>query len=510
MIAGQRFKVRAAGGASVIDGPAPLPRERQFLPEGAIVVAAEFAPAAAGEPRIRIASPAGWLRASDLEPTEPARSIRLDFNSFLERQGEILPGDHYGIPFPFTLDGVREHGAQFLTEAFHASGVLSPDNRVTSVEIQRLALQGASENGFLTVTYARPEPHLQTELFIKVPPAEPVYKFSLTAMSHGEIEMMRLSRTGILPVQVAKYYFGDFCSQSSNYILITGRVAFGSPPIEPAYRKGYDYLIPDIEGHYRALTRAQALLVTSHKLGLLGPHIEETFPFARGARTFDPIPDAEEKIDTLIDFVSRVAPHLFIESAAHPAFLKRWREDLLYGLEHKDAVIGYLHSKVDYTGLCHPNLNPDNAWYWRDEAGVLQVGLLDWGGVGQMSIAQALSGMLMMPEPHLYVKLTHDVIRNFISDYRAATGIALDPDEFLLQYRASLFSTAICTMLSVLVNHFGRYSESDYKAFESRHDPRLAEGGFRAAIVWIDNILRDWQEPLTPGDACRRIMERLG
>jgi hypothetical protein len=45
---------------------------------------------------------------------------------------------------------------------------------------------------------------------------------------------------------------------------------------------------------------------------------------------------------------------------------------------------------------------------------------------------------------------------------------------------------------------------------KDRFDPRIQESGFASAIIWIDNMLRDWLEPMTPGDACRRIVARAG
>jgi hypothetical protein len=45
---------------------------------------------------------------------------------------------------------------------------------------------------------------------------------------------------------------------------------------------------------------------------------------------------------------------------------------------------------------------------------------------------------------------------------------------------------------------------------ESRMDPQLLEGGFYSAVVWIENMLREWLEDVTPGDACRQIVARAG
>jgi hypothetical protein len=293
-------------------------------------------------------------------------------------------------------------------------------------------------------------------------------------------------------------------------MLVTERIAFGVPPVEPAYRKGRDHLVPDIEGHYRVLAEALARLVAAHKTGAMGFDLEESFPFPRAARDFHLAADPGANIDRLVDFVGRIAPQLFARGAADPEFLKVWRDDLLFGLAHKDAVIAYLHRDVDYTGLCHPNLNVDNAWYWRDATGELQVGLLDWGGVGQMSIAQALSGMLMMPDPDLYPQLRNDVIATFIAEYLRKSGLRLDPDKLLFHYKASVYSTAIATIVAVVVDHLYRVPEEFYKSMGDRFDSRLQESGLSSAIIWIDNMLREWLEPVTPGDVCRQIVAGNG
>ncbi len=504
-----RYTVKSSAGASVTAEISSTSYARYHLPQDAIVVSAETARTDSGDVRVRICSPAGWLNASDLDPAEPASSLRLDFDTFQERHLKLSPGDHYRLAFPFTLDMIRAFGPEFLTVAFRAAGTISQENRVTEIlELKPLAIMGASENAFLTVAYARPEVGLKQELFVKVPPANPVNKFRLSASSHGEVEILRLPQRQQLPVTVAKYYFGDFSSHTTNYILITERIGFGVPPIEPAYRKGYDHCIHDVAEHYSVLAKSLARLVGAHKIGALGQDIENTFPFARAARNFDAVAAPEVKIDRLIDFISRIAPQLFVTAGTKPAFLRQWRKDLLYGLEHKDRIVAYLHENADYTGLCHPNLNIDNAWFWRDEAAVLQVGLLDWGGVGQMSIAQAISGMLMMPEPEQYVRLVHEVIATFIAESSRSGGPNLDADELLFQYRASIFSTAIGIILSVVVDFLSRFSEEEYRTMKDRFDQRLQASGLCTAIVWIDNILRDWLEDVTPGDACRRIVAR--
>ncbi len=431
----------------------------------------------------------------------------MDWKTFEARHLHVTVGDHYGIDFPFSIAMLSEFGAEFLTAAFRAAGTIAADNSVTEiVALEPLAMKGASENALLTVVYAKNSPELHTKLFVKFPPAAVELKFGLSRMARGEVAMQRLASERNLPVATAKYYFGDHAAATTNYILVTERIAFGVAPIEPAYRKGYDQDVPNVEEHYLVLARALASVVAAHKTGALGHDLETIFPFAQAMRDFHPVADAEGRIDRLIDFIGRIAPQLFAPQATTPAFLAQWREDLLFGLAHKDAVIAYLRQNIDYTGLCHPNLNVDNAWYWRDASGDLQVGLLDWGGAGQMSIAQALSGMMMMPDPDMHIRLVRDVIDSFITEYQRLSGLELNRDELLLQYKASIFSTAIWIILQMLVDGLSQFSEDEYRTMQDRFDDRLQQNGFSAAIIWIDNMLREWLDGQTPGDACRHIV----
>lgn len=508
---GGRYQVVAAHGADVTARSAGDDRPTHHLPKGTLVVCAERWTDRKGTDRVRIASPAGWLDARALGLAPPVNKTALDYPTFLERHRIVSPGDHYGLHFPIDIEGLREAGPEFLTAAFRASGVLSKDNAVVEiVALDRLDIRGASENGLLTLAYAREEPGLNSRLFVKFPPTDVHHKFGLLRMSNGEIEMTRLSRERQLPVTLPSYYFGDHCSHTGNYILIIEQVPFGVGAIEPAYRKGYDHDVPCIEEHYEVLTRDLARLVAAHKRGDLGCDIEEIFPFAMAARDFDPITDPKPRLDLLIDFIGNIAPQLFAPEVTRPDFLKKWRADVLFGLEHKDAVIAYLLSDVDYTGLCHINLNVDNAWFWRDDAGHLHAGLLDWGGAGQASLAQALSGMMMMPEPERHLALVHRVIDVFIEECAAQGCAPIDRAELHLQYKASIYSTAICMFITILADGLKHFPEGFFAAMENRMDEKLLESGFYSAVVWMDNMLREWLDDLTPGDACRRIVARRG
>ena len=41
-----------------------------------------------------------------------------------------------------------------------------------------------------------------------------------------------------------------------------------------------------------------------------------------------------------------------------------------------------MHHNDDYVSLAHGNMNVDNAYFWRNEEGSLELGVFDWGGMG--------------------------------------------------------------------------------------------------------------------------------
>ena len=306
------------------------------LAPGTAVLAAEVR----ADGRVRISSPGGWIDGSFLKPAEAVRRERRSFEQFQQNHLEAAPGDHYGLEFPISLEMLEEYGAEFLTGAFRAAGTISQDNAVVAiVAIEPLSIPGASENAFMTVAYARPESGLDTDLFVKFPPKDAKFKYSLAHMAHGEVTMLRFARERNLPVKVPHLYFGDHCSHTDNYILITERLRFGEAPVEPAHRKGFDHEVPQIEEHYHVLAKALASVTAAHKTGALGHDLESVFPFKGAARDYVFLEDPTPKVDRMVDFIGRIAPQLFVAEAANPAFLQTFRDDILYGFAHKDAVL---------------------------------------------------------------------------------------------------------------------------------------------------------------------------
>ncbi|CAE7345502.1 unnamed protein product [Symbiodinium pilosum] len=83
---------------------------------------------------------------------------------------------------------------------------------------------------FLTVEYAKPDPDLHTELFCKYP--YPFDKFPVErrqTSSYGDVDgpeiAVQMLLTHLFPFRTAKFYFGDVCRETTNFILISAALA---------------------------------------------------------------------------------------------------------------------------------------------------------------------------------------------------------------------------------------------------------------------------------------------
>lgn len=82
--------------------------------------------------------------------------------------------------------------------------------------------------------------------------------------------------------------------------------------------------------------------------------------------------------------------------------------------------------------MCHWNANIDNGWFWRDAAGALQCGLMDWGHVGQMNVAFALWGPLSAAGLEIWDQHLDELLDLFIGELHDHGGPRLDIAELKL------------------------------------------------------------------------------
>lgn len=409
-----------------------------------------------------------------------------------------IGGDIFAMTFPAHPDALHEGGAEFLTRAFHRSGVLSPGNSVA--RITRFEDCGRGSTGrkvLLCVEYARPEPGLDADLFVKFSRdfTDPLRDRQRHEMER-EARFAALSREAGFPVEVATCYFAEFHAESGTGILITRSIPYGQGNIEAHHEKCLDWQMPDQLGHYRALVKANARLAGAHRAGLLPPSVALNFPFdVAEALAADPIRhDARQlgnRVARFADFCAAY-PALLPGNVRTPAFHETLARDIPRFLEHERTIKQWLYEDPDYIVFCHWNANVDNAWFWSDDAGERHCGLIDWGRVGQMSVASALWGSLSGAETALWDAHLDGLLMLFRDEFAAAGGVRLDHREIRLRMDVLVGLLGVCWLLDAVPLILREVPDMD--AATDRFDPRLT-GNERARtqLHMLTVFMNMWQ-----------------
>lgn len=336
-------------------------------------------------------------------------------------------GDATGLAVPAHGEALRAGGPAFLTRAFRAFGALAPDNEV--VRIIRLEPCGGGSTGqkfFLSVEYAKADPALHTELFVKFS-----RDFTDPRRDHGRREMETearfapLSRLDGFPISIPAVYFADYQRATGTGLLITERIAFGQGAIEPQHLKCRDHELGEPLPYYRAIVTALARLAAAHKAGRLAPDIDGRFPFDPKAAPTDPILYDAAELDAVLahcaEFAER-APQLLPAELRAPEFRAKVEREARRVREHEAAIQAWLRGDPDLVALCHWNAHIDNAWFWRDDRGELHCGLIDWGRVNQITFGEALWGCLSAAHHDVWNHHLDELLQLFVAEHHAHGG----------------------------------------------------------------------------------------
>lgn len=412
-------------------------------------------------------------------------------------------GDRLALPIPADADALRAGGPAWLTRAFRAMGSLAPDNRV--IEITRcdgFSGGGTGTKALLSVAYERHEDGLPQDLFVKFSRnfADPAMDRARFHMG-PEVRFAALSRMPGFPVAVPACVFADFAAASGTGLLITERIAFGEGGIERQYEKCMDHAMPEPLAHYRALIGTLARLAGSHKGGVLPARVADEFPFDHAAAlAADRLPYTTQQLANRVARYAEFAaelPQLLPEAIRRAEFLASFGEGAALFQAHEDAIKHFLHDRPDFIALCHWNANSDNGWYWRDAAGELQCGLLDWGSVGQMHLAMSLWGCLSSAETWIWRDHLGELLALFADEYAAHGGPRIDLVELrthLLLYAAMM---GLCWLLDAPPRI--RREVPDLARCAGPLDPRItASETARVQLQMMTNFLAFWEaEDLT-------------
>ena len=404
-------------------------------------------------------------------------------------------GDRLGLALPAHPAALRAGGEAFLTKAFRAMGALAPDNAVVAIDrCEDFAGGGTGKKLVLTVRYAQPGP--PADLFVKFSRNfdDPIFDRAKHHME-PEVRLAVLSRTPGFTVAVPACLYGDFHADSGTGVLITERIAFGDGGIWPHQPKCLDHTLADPLARYRALIRATARLAGTHKAGRLSASVAGQFPFdLDGALAKDRLPDP----DRLARKVAQIAafqadyPKLLPETVLPPDFLARFEDEARLFLAHEAAIKDLLHANPDLIALCHWNANIDNAWFWQDGEGEVRCGLMDWGSVGQMSVAMTLWGCLSGMETAMWDAHLGELLTLFVHEFEGCGGPTLDPAELRLHLELYVAMMGLAWLMDAPARI--RREPIDLAAAEGPHDPRftLSETA-RVQRLMMVNVLNLWR-----------------
>mmetsp|Transcript_46658 Transcript_46658/g.137858 ORF Transcript_46658/g.137858 Transcript_46658/m.137858 type:complete len:614 (+) Transcript_46658:87-1928(+) len=440
-------------------------------------------------------------------------SIETVTNGHMKR----APGMLYGIEFPWNEETLAEFGPAWLTRAFHKAGTLPCDNKVTKIILEQKIKVTTGNNGgkfLFEVEYEKASPDLHTKLFAKVPfPLSDKTKSDRLSSSvnkqpqeYAEINTYRLLEASI-PAKVPKFYYGDISCESTNWILITERVDFkdfegmnfGPPPasrpeplkpfeIEGPYDKCVDYnLRGDPAEYYLELAKVGGKMAGLYKAGKMGTPEQLNVSFGNaslrpmeqwgmnpGASSGEMAKMVKGKLDGAVTFISEVGKVLYPSYCSDPAFIQKFRTTMMTMAAYSAELNFWKNSNPDYVALTHQNLNVDNAYFWRNAEGQLELGVFDWGNLGASGVGHKMWWWVYCSDFEVFQANLDRWIEAFAAAYKEAGGPAVDKDVLRMQTILSAMEQML-GLNAAVPQIYRMCSKKDWPSIKDRYDPRISE-----------------------------------
>jgi len=433
-----------------------------------------------------------------------------------ENHEKVAKGMAYGMDFPWNEDTLEKMGPAWLTKAFHTVGSMPKDNKVTKIILEKKIKITTGNNGgkfLFEVEYEKPDPNLHTKLFAKVPhPLEGATRTDRLSSSVNkqpselyEVNAYRLLES-TLPMKTPRFYFGDISNETSNWIIITERIAFHDfdginfgppapqrPPALPAfqiegpYDKCIDYnLRGEAEEYYMLLTRVGAKMAADAKSGKMGT--EELL-----SKSFRPSPDPKDvtkwgmnpnaatgeapkqvdaKLKNAFKFITGLGSAVFPEWTRTEKFGHKFFDTMLKVNAYAAEINYSMHSNPDYTALGHLNLNVDNAYFWRDDAGKLDCGVFDWGGLGLASCGSKLWWWYYCMDYADFKRSITGLLETYVETYKEHSGLVLDKDELYVMVILSAIQQ-MAGLVAAVPQITKMCPKKEWDTIKDRYDPRI-------------------------------------
>lgn len=344
-------------------------------------------------------------------------------------------------------------------------------------------------------------------------------------------------RFGRLPFKSPKMYFCDMCRRTTNFINIvekipyarTGTMTVNPGEYYPAPEKYKDWALPNngVELYY-AHTKAMAQFFAWHRKvretsdqlervfmpseqlkAILGVHeaVAASGPYNSPLRdsalgkflSTDPVTmqmaagagfpahTAKGFLDMAVDFIQNSCPQAFPPELLESKYFDKFKTEAEDMSKYCGDMNWYMSAIPEYFALCHPNAQVDNAFYWKSDAGEVQCGLLDWGGISHANIPTCLGNGWMGAEPEVMEEHEEKLIQLFVDEYEKVTGFRFDCEHLHMCMKLAQCAVfyGCCANIGMCLRIFKR---DVWRTITGRKDPKIDEN-FLLRCYWVQVYL---------------------
>jgi len=140
---------------------------------------------------------------------------------------------------------------------------------------------------------------------------------------------------------------------------------------------------------------------------------------------------------------------------------------------YKDDIYLYGCLFPEMVALQHANLQSDNAYYWRDEEGTMDCGIIDWGSASPGNFTQRLVSSITSAEGEVLDEHEDGLLRCFVDEYLAGCGIQLDFFEVRRQWWLSYITYMYSMGVNIEMEVFRETPREQWASIRSLWDPRV-------------------------------------
>jgi hypothetical protein len=392
--------------------------------------------------------------------------------------------------------------------------------------------------------YAKPDPNLHTRLFAKMPwdpnapegtyPGVPQstpkeYRYNCSNGNGDAMECrVSLDVAHLFPFPIPKCYFADISRESTNWLLLAECLPFGKrgkvvngKVVEEIEREPYDmlpvcgkyqdFLLDDPKAIYVQIFRTLAQLAGWDQQGrfdtILGPitkfnpegyiahHKATSKPRKWKKKRKESMQSgAMRSLEPAIEFVTSICPYLFSAAGKDKKNIAKFQEDMMYMAPYTPDIQFYLGNSSDFIGVAHWNLQADNAFFWADENGDLDCGVIDWSGFSRPpNFVQSFMGCLSGAESDVLYDIEEDCMKAFCDEYERYGGPHIDWEELQLRWHLVYILCATDTCRWIEQDVLREMPKEEWKPIRSRLDEKfMSTWNVRCRATTFINLLEYW------------------